>query len=244
MKVRYFIRLDDACPKMNHDKWAKIIDILDSFNIKPMIGIIPANEDKDTMPNVENPDFWQMVDEWGSKGYAIALHGFNHCCLSKSAGVNPVHSRSEFAGLPLKLQCIKIAKGYEILRKHGAVPEFFFAPSHTFDKNTIKAIIRETPIRYISDTFALKPYHKYGMTFFPVQMGRFRNVTLPGYWTFCYHPNNMSDKTMEHFERFIAMNQSKFGDFKDLLGLKWGKRTLFDCIMQRSYIIMRKLLNK
>ena len=44
--VRYIIRLDDASPTMNWSKWNAIFEILDKFHIKPIIAVIPNNEDK------------------------------------------------------------------------------------------------------------------------------------------------------------------------------------------------------
>ena len=45
MKRFYLIRLDDACPTMDVVKWDKIEKMLDKYHIKPMVGIVPANND-------------------------------------------------------------------------------------------------------------------------------------------------------------------------------------------------------
>ena len=46
MDARYLISLDDACPQLHHEKWNKIEEIFDIFDIKPIVAIIPDNKDK------------------------------------------------------------------------------------------------------------------------------------------------------------------------------------------------------
>lgn len=158
MKSKYLIRLDDACSQMNKSRWQRMEAILDKYEIKPMVGIIPNNEDPVTCIDPIDPNFVVKALNWQKKGWAIALHGYNHICTTTIGGINPVHKRSEFAGISLSEQKEKISKGYKILVDMGLIPQYFFAPSHTFDRNTLKALAEETSIRIISDTIALYPY--------------------------------------------------------------------------------------
>ena len=45
--VDYCLRLDDACPQMNTEKWARIERILDKYKVRPIVGVIPENRDPD-----------------------------------------------------------------------------------------------------------------------------------------------------------------------------------------------------
>ena len=45
----YCLRLDDACPQMNAEKWARIERILDKYKVKPIVGVIPENRDPDLL---------------------------------------------------------------------------------------------------------------------------------------------------------------------------------------------------
>ena len=58
---RYLIRLDDACPTMDHAKWQRMEDILDKYGIKPMVGVIPNNEDSQLKIKNEDEGFWGKV---------------------------------------------------------------------------------------------------------------------------------------------------------------------------------------
>lgn len=103
---QYLIRLDDACPTMNREKWGRMEEILDKHGVKPMVGVIPHNEDPKQKIDSEDVGFWEKVKTWKDKGGTIALHGYNHCYASNGGmeGLNPMWSRSEFAGLPLESQ--------------------------------------------------------------------------------------------------------------------------------------------
>ena len=92
MNNQYLIRLDDACPTMNGAKWKRALDILDRYQICPMIGIIPHNEDEKQMIDAPDSTFWDKARMWEEKGYAIAMHGYNHCYISDKGlqGLNPL----------------------------------------------------------------------------------------------------------------------------------------------------------
>lgn len=216
MKNKYLIRLDDACPTMIHHHWTRVFAILDQYGVKPMVGIIPHNEDP--KQNIDAPDaeFWSKAQEWEKKGYAIALHGYNHVYISNEAGINPLWHRSEFAGVSLEMQKQKIHDGYAILKAHGLTPRYFFAPSHTFDENTLVALRECSDIRIISDTIATKPYRKYGFTFIPQLGGHCVEMKIPGIWTFCLHPSMMNDDAFEALKLFLSKHKDEFISFDDL----------------------------
>lgn len=232
---KYIMRLDDACEKMDISKWERMESILDKYKICPLVGIIPHCEDPMMNKYSSNPNFWEKVNNWISKKWTLAMHGYNHVYTTNSGGLNPVNKRSEFAGVPLEVQKDKIRKGVNIFRTHGVNPEVFFAPSHTFDENTLLALKTESDIKIISDTIACKPYSKYGMTFIPQQSGRVR--TLPfNTTTFCYHPNTMQDSNFDHLEFFLKSNSKRFISFPTEVVHR--KKNLIDIFLEQLY--MRK----
>lgn len=239
---KYLIRLDDACPQMDSSKWGRMEALMDKYGVKPLVGIIPNNEDPQTIIDEYNDNFANLALTWQKKGWKIALHGYNHVCVTECGGINPVHNRSEFAGLPLEQQVEKVAKGYMNLNEMGLTVDYFFAPSHTYDVNTIKALVEATPIRIISDTMVRFPYmYNDEFTIVPCQMGKCRNIPISGYWTFCYHPNIMSDQAFDEFESFLKANQQKFISFDELPIDKAGKKSLLDKLMSWAYLTLRKV---
>lgn len=206
------MRLDDACEKMDVCKWNRMEELLDRYDIRPLVGVIPHCEDPMMDKYEFDSDFWSRVNSWAEKGWTIALHGYNHVYTTTSGGLNPVNKRSEFAGEPLETQRKKIRRGVDIFRAHGINPLFFFAPSHTFDNNTLIALKEESDIRIISDTPANKPYSEYGMTFVPQQSGCVRKLPFDTV-TFCYHPNGMNDFDFNHLDKFLEKFSSLYMDF-------------------------------
>ena len=191
---KYIIRLDDACEKMDVEKWDRMEKLLDKYKVKPLVGVIPHCEDPMMDKYEFDAEFWKKVEIWKNKGWTIAMHGYNHVYGTPCGGMNPVNKRSEFAGLSYEEQAEKIERGWEILIDYGFHPEVFFAPSHTFDENTLKALKNKTTIRVISDTIASDVYKKDDFWFIPQQSGSVRKLPLKTV-TFCYHPNTMTDKS-------------------------------------------------
>lgn len=210
--MTYYMRLDDACEKRDIDLWDKMETLLDKYKVAPLVGIIPHCEDPMMEKYVRDEDFWNRVDKWTQKGWVLALHGNTHVFCSEDGGLNPVNKRSEFAGLSLEEQRHKIKNGVEVLRSHDIDPKIFFAPAHTFDMNTLKALKEESNIRIISDTAANKPYSRWGFTFVPQQSGHVRKLPFNTV-TFCYHPNTMQEKDFHILEVFLQQYHKYFKQF-------------------------------
>lgn len=166
-----------------------------------------------------------------------AMHGYNHVYETECGGLNPVNNRSEFAGVPLERQQEKIKNGYEILKSHGIEPEIFFAPSHTFDENTLQALKSETPIRVISDTIANDTYYDESFYFIPQQSGAVRKLPFK-LVTFCYHPNIMDANDFSNLESFLEKQNRQFTSYSENL-LKKRKKSAVDKILNYLYFVRR-----
>jgi predicted deacetylase len=235
----YLIRLDDASDHMNTERWDRVERMLDENGVKPMVGVIPLNRDPMLLEFAEDPAFWAKAKSWQEKGWRIALHGYEHLYNSDCAGINPVHGRSEFAGLSLEAQREKIRDGLKILKDKGLSPTAFFAPSHTFDWNTLEALRLESDIRVISDTVANDCYCRRGFTFIPQQAGRVRELPFK-VTTICLHPNFTTDPEMDEIEAFLKSHAGQFLD-PDTLGPTTRKRSLLDRGYETAYFLKRKL---
>ena len=235
----YILRLDDASDYRDIEKWTRIEELLDKYNIKPIVGIIPDNKDKSLIEKYKkDQDFWQKAKKWKNKGWTIALHGCNHEYITNDGGINPVNRRSEFAGVSYEEQCRKIENGIKILEKYEMYPEIFFAPSHTFDLNTIKALREKSNIRIISDTIANDVYYKDDMYFIPQQSGKVRMLPFK-IVTFCYHPNIMEEKDFNILEDFLNKYSKKFITVKEIK-LKKRKLNTIDNMLRKLYFINKK----
>lgn len=237
--MKYLIRLDDACETMNLEKWLVMESLLDKYNIRPLVAVIPNNEDPLQIIDKPNKKFWNWLKILEGKGWEIGLHGNNHVYQTKEGGINPIHKRSEFAGVPLIEQENKIKSGIDKFKAMNLNPKIFVAPSHTFDLNTLKALNNQSSIRIISDTIALNPYKEHGFVFIPQQLGAVRKTFLNGIYTFCYHPNTMSNKDFKKLENFLFRKNKDFISFKDLKLKNIKSKSVLDKIISNFYFKFR-----
>lgn len=241
--IQYLIRLDDACPTMDRKKWDDVERVLDKYEVKPMVGIIPDCKDTKLQINAPDPLFWIKAKKWQDKGWAIALHGYDHCYISDMGmyGLNPLWKRSEFAGVSLDVQKRKIREGLKILNDRSLNTKYFFAPSHTFDTNTLIALKEESDIRIISDTIATKPYKYDGFAFVPQMGGYCSKRFIPGFWTFCLHPNMMSEGDIVQTEEFIKSHKNQFISFEQLNLTDLNEKSTFNKLFSWLYFKQRRI---
>ena len=236
----YLLRLDDAAPNWNWENWRRVYEILKKYNIRPIFGIIPDNQDELLLGFPKDEEFYHKIQHWIKSGWTPALHGYCHKYITDVGGMNPVNNHSEFAGVSLELQKKKIRDGYNILKNYGVNTKIFFAPSHTFDENTLIALKDETDIRIISDTIANDIYFKDDFYFIPQQSGRVRRLKNK-ITTFCYHPNFITEQELQELDVFLSLHSSEFLSFDDLV---FSKRTLslYDKILSNIYFFRRRIV--
>lgn len=238
----YLIRLDDASEYWNKENWHRMHDLLEKFNIKPIVAIIPKNEDPKLLQYTIDKDYIITITNWIANGWTPALHGYNHVMDSACGGINPVNIKSEFAGKSLEEQKLKIKDGVRILENLGIKTDIFVAPSHTFDQNTLQALREESSIRVISDTVASNVYYEKGFFYIPLQSNFARKIKFP-IVTFCYHPNSMKEKNFIDLEAFILKNHRSFISFQDIQ-LQKRHQSFFDLIIRFAYFAKRKILKQ
>ena len=62
IKTGYIFRLDDIAPNMNWEMMEKVKTLFNTYNVKPILGIIPKNEDQDLKKYpLCNFDFWNEI---------------------------------------------------------------------------------------------------------------------------------------------------------------------------------------
>lgn len=205
LTARYIIRVDDACPTMDLRRWGKLESIFDRLGIRPLVAVIPDNQDPELKVDVPDDAFWDRVRDWQAKGWAIAMHDYQHRFhfVDRKQLLLPFYDRSEFAGLPLDEQSVKIRASWQIFQKEGVSPTVWIAPAHCFDRTTLTALEAETPIRIVSDGIACDQYQEDGFFWLPQQLWAFTEKSS-GLWTICLHPNSMTDRTIEELVNLLA----------------------------------------
>ena len=138
--MKITIRMDDITPDMDWAKFLRFKELCDLYQVKPLIGVVPANQD--TMLHIEKPriDYWEYLHTLQSEGWCIAQHGCTHIYNTHKKGCFPLNALSEYAGNSYEEQYASLEKGQKILKGHQIDTDIFMAPAHSYDYNTLKAL--------------------------------------------------------------------------------------------------------
>lgn len=202
--MKITIRIDDITPDMDFEKFERFKAILDKHDIKPLIGVVPDNKDKKLKKSEPREDFWEYVKNLQSNGWVVAMHGYNHVYVNRNPGMFPISDKSEFAGLSYNRQDEMIREGKRILKANGIITDFFMAPSHSYDRSTLKAL-RVNGFHKITDGFGDCPYELDGITFYPISVSRAGTLASKddGIVSFVYHTGTMTNRDFDTFEKLF-----------------------------------------
>ena len=106
----------------------KCEQLFDKINVKPLLGVIPLNEDPDLKKFEINKNFWKKIENWQQKGWEITMHGCNHLYtqVSDKRDVFNYGGNSEFYGLRYSQQFEKINLGLNEFKKAEYKHKKFF----------------------------------------------------------------------------------------------------------------------
>lgn len=229
--MRIAIRMDDITPDMDWKKFLRFKEILDDYGICPLIGVVPDNKDKKLKIDPPREDFWEYIKQLQEQGWVIAMHGLNHLYTTRAAGMFPIGGKSEFAGLSYVRQDEMIREGRRILTSKGISTDIFMAPSHSFDRNTLRAL-KKNGFYIVTDGFGISPFRTEDMIFYPISVKRSRSLkdTRVGIVTFVYHANAMSDREFEKLEALL--DSGKVVSYREFSRLEIKDRNVMEDAMQ------------
>lgn len=240
--MKIAIRMDDITLDMDWKKFEELKGLLDEYEIKPLIGVVPDNRDENLRRGDKREDFWQYVKGLQEAGWVIALHGYRHVYTTKKGGCFPLNHFSEFAGISYEKQLDMLTKGMEILKENGIETDWFMAPAHSYDRNTLKALY-EVGIRNMTDGFGDKPYQWRKMTFYPISF-RLENSLKKekGFTTMVIHANTMNEKDMEKYRQIFA--EHSVISYSEYLKEQPVKRSALGHVAEYWMAIVKHLLVK
>ena len=240
--MKISIRMDDITPDMDWAKFLRFKELCDLYQVKPLIGVVPENQDSMLRIDEARDDFWEYLLQLEKEGWVIAQHGCTHIYSTKKKGCFPLNAISEYAGKPYEEQLASLKKGKEILEKHGVYTDIFMAPAHSYDKNTLKAL-KEAGFCKVTDGFGDRPYEWKGLTFYPISFKQSNSLKQErGYTTFVIHANTMNDKDFEHYEKLFAEYKDKLISYQDYLQISSKKRGVFGSVKEYLMAISKYVL--
>ena len=211
--------------------------ILDELHIRPMVAVVPDNQDPVLQVDAPDPAFWERVRSWQAKGWTIGMHGYQHRFhyVDRDKLLMPFYDRSEFAGLSLAEQSAKIRASWEIFRREAICPNVWISPAHCIDAITLEALRFETPIRIISDGIARNSFDAHDFFWVPQQLWSLA-PRVSGLWTVCLHPNSMSCADMDNFAKQLSSEYYRERTVSmDDVELAGRRRSVFDHIYARAF---------
>jgi len=200
---------------VHYDRWSAVRDLLREFGIRPILAVVPDNDDASLERWTANPGFWEEMRVLEREGATIAMHGYRHQCTVRAKSLVPLHRRSEFAGLALDMQREFVRSGLSLLRSEGLNPRLFVAPKHSFDRVTLSALTMEG-LPYLSDGFARVPFRIDGVTWIPQQLWSPARRES-GLWTICIHPNTTGTRRSSELKGFLSRYKDQFTTFEQVV---------------------------
>lgn len=233
--MKIAIRMDDITPGMDWAKFLRFKELCDLYQVKPLIGIVPENQDPMLEIDGQREDYWDYLLTLQKDGWVLCQHGVNHVYKTKKKGCFPLNALSEFAGISYEEQKNSLKHGKEILESHGIYTDIFMAPAHSYDRNTLKAL-RELGFTKVTDGFGKMPYEWKGLTFYPISFKQSRSLKqTEGYTTFVVHANTMNDMDFIHYEQLFRENSNKLISFHEYFNIPAHRRNIFG--MGKEYIL-------
>ncbi len=221
--MKIAVRLDDITPDMDWPKFLRFKALLDKYKIKPLIGIVPENKDDVLKGSDEGApeDYYSYIKGLEADGWTLSMHGYQHVYSTKKGGLFPLNNFSEFAGVEYEKQLQMITDGKEILRSHGIETDIFMAPGHSYDRNTVKALLN-SGFTTLTDGFAKTPVIYRGMRIVPIsfKMSRtFKNAMAQkeGYSTIIIHTGMLKDEEFDKYDNIFNKENIDFVSYSELL---------------------------
>ena len=76
-EAKYLLRFDDICPTMKWTVWNQVEQILDEYDIKPIIAVIPDNTDPSLVIEPSPEDYWDTIKRCKKKDGKLLYMGIN-----------------------------------------------------------------------------------------------------------------------------------------------------------------------
>lgn len=217
--MKIAVRLDDITPDMDWQRFLAFKALLDKYQVKPLIGIVPDNQDENLKGTQEGApeDFWDYIKRLEKEGWSIALHGYRHVYTTNKGGIFPLNNFSEFAGISYEEQKKMLAAGKKFLFEKGIETELFMAPAHSYDNNTLKAL-KENGFSKLTDGFGNRPYKWKDLTFYPISFKLSKTLQKKeGYSTMVVHTGTVRQEELEQYEAYFSKSGAEWISYEDYL---------------------------
>lgn len=242
--MKIAVRLDDITPDMDWERFLKFKALLDKYQVKPLIGVVPDNRDDNLKGSRQGApdDFWAYVKELQSQGWSVAMHGYRHIYSTDKGGIFPLNNFSEFAGVSYEEQLRMLTEGKRMLAEKGIETDIFMAPAHSYDNNTLKAL-KKAGFQKLTDGFGSRPYMWKGLSFYPISF-RLSNTLKrkEGYSTMVVHAGTIKQNEWQAYENYFKKENVNWISYSDYLTLEPVRRGICGRIAEYLMALAKSIL--
>lgn len=231
--MKIAVRLDDITPDMDWERFMDFKALLDRYGIKPLIGVIPDNQDTSiSTGETGHPEFWNFIKELQKEGWVVAMHGWCHIYTTKKGGMFPLNKFSEFAGVSYEQQETMLRMGKSLLKKKGIETKIFMAPAHSYDANTLRAL-KNTGFTAVTDGFGKNPYRWKSLIFYPISFKLSSTLRKKkGFSTMVVHAGTVSREELPKYEKYFQQEGAVWISFGEYMMQPAGNRMIFGRIKE------------
>ena len=232
--MKIAVRLDDITPDMDWERFLKFKALLDKYQVKPLIGVVPDNRDENLKgTQLGAPEnFWAYVKELQKEGWTVAMHGYRHIYSTDKGGIFPLNNFSEFAGKSYEEQKQMLTEGKRLLSEKGIETEIFMAPAHSYDNHTLQAL-KSAGFSKLTDGFGKNPYMWKGLFFYPISFKLSSTLKKKrGYSTMVVHTGTILEEELLQYENRFLMKEAEWISFEEYLNVPTVRRGILGRYME------------
>ena len=244
--MKIAVRLDDITPDMDWERFLKFKALLDKYQVKPLIGVVPDNQDDNLRGSLNGaPDeFWSYIRELQNEGWSVAMHGYRHIYSTDKGGIFPLNHFSEFAGVPYEKQLQMLSEGKQILADKGIETDIFMAPAHSYDNNTLKAL-KKAGFSKLTDGFGNQPYAWKKLSFYPISFRLSSTLQKKaGYSTMVVHTGTIKENEWPSYDSYFQNNNVKWIDYSEYLSQEPVRRGVCGRTIEYLMAVIKHVLVK
>lgn len=245
--MKIAVRLDDITPDMDWERFLKFKALLDKYQVKPLIGVVPDNKDDNLKGSQQGApaDFWAYIKELQEQGWCVAMHGYRHIYATDKGGIFPLNNFSEFAGIPYEKQLKMLAEGKRILAEKEIDTDIFMAPAHSYDDNTLKAL-KTVGFVKMTDGFGSRPYIWKNILFYPISFKMSQTLKKKqGYSTMIVHTGTVSEEELSQYEKRFQLKEIEWISFEEYMNVPAKEKNMIgrytEYLMAKGKYLLGKL---
>jgi len=123
--AQYLLRFDDLCPTMAHHRWQRFLPLIEEFHLRPILAVIPDNQDTELNLSAPDLEFWVSdAGDGGSRSHDCVARPSSFTARAGAGSLLPLHLHSDFPVCRKKSRVSGLVKGWRFYAAMGSILRF------------------------------------------------------------------------------------------------------------------------